>query len=52
MDEATLDDDILDRIDEIAPPGTDAGPNAVAHNPQFVTETALRRRPTAERPAA
>jgi len=24
--EVTLDDEILDRIDEIAPPGTDAGP--------------------------
>jgi hypothetical protein len=25
--DVTLDDEILDRIDEIAPPGTDAGPN-------------------------
>jgi aryl-alcohol dehydrogenase-like predicted oxidoreductase len=50
--EVALDDDILDRIDEIAPPGTDAGPNHVAYNPPSITETALRRRPTAERPAA
>jgi len=41
----TLDDEILDRIDEIAPPGTDAGPNDVAYTPPALTETRLRRRP-------
>jgi len=50
--EVTLDDDILDRIDEIAPPGTDAGPNDVAYNPPSITQTSLRRRPAPERPAA
>ena len=29
--DVTLDDEILDRIDEIVPPGTDAGPNEVAY---------------------
>ena len=50
--EVTLDDDILDRIDEIAPPGTDAGPNDVAYTPPAVTNVSLRRRPAAERSAA
>jgi aryl-alcohol dehydrogenase-like predicted oxidoreductase len=48
----TLDDEILDRIDEIAPPGTDAGPNDVAYTPPAVTSPSLRRRPAAERAAA
>ena len=50
--EVTLDDDILDRIDEIAPPGTDAGPNDVAYTPPAVSDVRLRRRPAAERSAA
>src|SRR3981189_687205 len=29
--DVTLDDEVLDRIDQIAPPGTDAGPNDVAY---------------------
>jgi hypothetical protein len=29
--DATLDDEVLDRIDEIVLPGTDAGPNDVAY---------------------
>jgi aryl-alcohol dehydrogenase-like predicted oxidoreductase len=50
--DVTLDDDILDRIDEIAPPGTDAGPNEVTYAPPAVTTESLRRRPAAERSAA
>jgi len=50
--EVTLDDGILDRIDEIAPPGTDAGPNDVAYTPPAVSSVSLRRRPAAERSAA
>ncbi|GHF83836.1 aryl-alcohol dehydrogenase-like predicted oxidoreductase [Amycolatopsis bartoniae] len=50
--ETTLDDEILDRIDEIAPPGTDAAPNDAAYTPPPVSEVRLRRRPVAERSAA
>jgi aryl-alcohol dehydrogenase-like predicted oxidoreductase len=49
--DVTLDDEILDRIDEIAPPGTDAGPNEVTYAPPPVTTVSLRRRPVAERSA-
>jgi aryl-alcohol dehydrogenase-like predicted oxidoreductase len=50
--DVTLDDEVLDRIDEIAPPGTDAGPNDVAYTPPAVSSVSLRRRPVAERSAA
>ncbi|SDM18694.1 Aldo/keto reductase family protein [Nonomuraea maritima] len=50
--DVTLDDEILDRIDEIAPPGTDAGPNQAAYTPPAVSTVSLRRRPVAERSAA
>jgi aryl-alcohol dehydrogenase-like predicted oxidoreductase len=50
--DVTLDDEILDRIDEIAPPATDAGPNDVSYTPPAVTNVSLRRRPVAERAAA
>jgi aryl-alcohol dehydrogenase-like predicted oxidoreductase len=50
--DVTLDDEILDRIDEIAPPGTDAGPNDVAYTPPAVSTVGLRRRPVADRSAA
>jgi aryl-alcohol dehydrogenase-like predicted oxidoreductase len=37
--DVTLDDEILDRIDEIAPPGTDAGPKRrVLHPVGLVSE--------------
>jgi aryl-alcohol dehydrogenase-like predicted oxidoreductase len=49
--EVTLDDDLLDRIDEIAPPGTEAGPNEVAYTPPAIADPALRRRPVSERSA-
>jgi aryl-alcohol dehydrogenase-like predicted oxidoreductase len=50
--DVTLDDEILDRIDEIAPPGTDAGPNDVAYTPPAVSNVSLRRRPLTTRSAA
>jgi aryl-alcohol dehydrogenase-like predicted oxidoreductase len=50
--EVTLDDEILDRIDEIAPPGTDAAPNDVAYTPPAVLNASLRRRSVAGRSAA
>src|ERR1700704_5215802 len=50
--DVTLDDEVLDRIDQIAPPGTDAGPNDVAYTPPAISSVSLRRRPVAERSAA
>jgi aryl-alcohol dehydrogenase-like predicted oxidoreductase len=50
--EVSLDDDILDQIDEIAPPGTDAGPNDAAYTPPAIADASLRRRPVAERSGA
>jgi aryl-alcohol dehydrogenase-like predicted oxidoreductase len=50
--DVTLDDEVLDRIDEIVPPGTDAGPNDVAYTPPAVSSVSLRRRSVAERSAA
>ncbi|MGI5161079.1 aldo/keto reductase [Microbispora sp. CA-102843] len=47
-----LGDDLLDRIDEIVPPGADIGPLDVSYDPPPVTRAALRRRPTGERAAA
>ena len=41
-------DEILDRIDETAPPGTDAGHNDVAYTPPATTTVSLRRLPVAE----
>jgi hypothetical protein len=49
----TLPDEILDRIDEIVPPGTDIGrPDQSAYLPPALQRAALRRRPVKERPAA
>jgi aryl-alcohol dehydrogenase-like predicted oxidoreductase len=50
--DVTLDDEVLDRIDEIAPPGTDAGPNDVAYTPPAISDVSLRRRTITERSAA
>jgi hypothetical protein len=47
-----LSDDILQRIDQIAPPGTDVGLNEAAYNPPAILQSNLRRRPAAERAAA
>ncbi|WP_326950685.1 aldo/keto reductase [Amycolatopsis sp. NBC_01307] len=44
-----LDDDVLDRIDEIVAPGTDVGPIDVAYVPPALAHPELRRRPAAHR---
>ncbi|GAA2394440.1 aldo/keto reductase [Dactylosporangium salmoneum] len=49
---ATLDDDILDRIDEVVPPGVDLGPIDVSYVPPELAQPHLRRRRTADRAAA
>ena len=49
----TLDDALLDRIDEIAPPGADIAPlEGSAYTPPAIKSVELRRRPAAERAAA
>jgi len=50
--EVVLDDEVLDRIDAIVPPGTDSGPMGAVYAPPSVTQANLRRRPVAERAAA
>jgi hypothetical protein len=48
-----LTDEILDRIDEIVPPGTDVGaPDRAAYLPPALKRPDLRRRPVGERAAA
>jgi len=48
-----LSDEILDRVDEIVPPGTDVGaPDQSAYLPPALERSNLRRRPLAERAAA
>ena len=44
----TLDDRILDRIDAIVAPGTDAGMLMADYNPPAITKADLRRRPASE----
>jgi aryl-alcohol dehydrogenase (NADP+) len=43
--EVGLDNEILDRIDEVVAPGTDAGPMGALYTPPAVTHASLRRRP-------
>jgi aryl-alcohol dehydrogenase-like predicted oxidoreductase len=50
--EVVLDDEILDRIDEVVAPGTDAGPMGAVYSPPAVTQVSLRRRPLPDRVAA
>jgi len=51
--DVTLSDDLLDRIDEIAPPGRDVGaPDQAAYVPPALQSAPLRRRPVADRGAA
>ncbi|MDQ0394921.1 aldo/keto reductase [Labrys monachus] len=50
--EVRLGDDVLDRIDEIVPPGTDAGLNEAAYRPPAILKSDLRRRPAGARAAA
>jgi aryl-alcohol dehydrogenase-like predicted oxidoreductase len=50
--DAVLDDDILDRIDQIVPPGTDVGTLDQDYRPPALDIAGLRRRPLSERAAA
>ena len=50
--DVTLTDDILDRIDEIVPPGTDVGILDQAYQPPALVSPGPRRRPLAGRAAA
>ena len=50
--EVTLDDDVMDRIDEIVPPGTDVDPGDVSYAPPAIQDATLRRRPAQDRSAA
>jgi aryl-alcohol dehydrogenase-like predicted oxidoreductase len=51
--EVVLTDEILDRIDEIVPPGVDVAPlEGAAYTPPWIAQSALRRRPGAERVVA
>jgi aryl-alcohol dehydrogenase-like predicted oxidoreductase len=49
--DVTLSDEILDRIDEIVPPGTDVGTLDQAYVPPALQHVSLRRRPVGERGA-
>jgi aryl-alcohol dehydrogenase-like predicted oxidoreductase len=49
--DVTLTDEILDRIDEIVPPGTDVGTLDQAYVPPALQRSELRRRPVDERAA-
>ena len=49
--EVTLDDKMLDRIDEVVPPGDDVGQLDMAYRPPALLSADLRRRPAAERAA-
>jgi aryl-alcohol dehydrogenase-like predicted oxidoreductase len=48
----TLTDEVLDRIDEIVPPGTNVGTLDMAYRPPALQRPDLRRRPVSERAAA
>jgi predicted aldo/keto reductase-like oxidoreductase len=50
--DVTLTDDILDRIDEIVPPGTDIGTLDQAYVPPAIEIPSLRRRHAEQRAAA
>jgi aryl-alcohol dehydrogenase-like predicted oxidoreductase len=50
--DVVLPDEVLDRIDEIVPPGTDVGTLDQAYTPPAIQQTELRRRPLSERSAA
>jgi aryl-alcohol dehydrogenase (NADP+) len=49
--DVTLPDDLLDRIDEIVPPGTDVGTLDQTYQPPPLLDPALRRRPPTDRAA-
>jgi aryl-alcohol dehydrogenase-like predicted oxidoreductase len=48
----TLDDDVLDRIDQIVPPGVNLNPADGGFQPPVLADAAARRRPLARRAAA
>jgi hypothetical protein len=50
--EVRLGDDLLDRIDEIVPPGIDVALNEATYQPPAIVRADLRRRPLTERAAA
>jgi len=50
--EVVLNDEILDRIDEVVAPGTDSGPMGAVYAPPALTQASLRRRPLPDRAAA
>jgi aryl-alcohol dehydrogenase-like predicted oxidoreductase len=50
--DVALADDVLDRIDEIVPPGTDVGTLDQAYQPPALLAPNLRRRPVGDRAAA
>jgi aryl-alcohol dehydrogenase (NADP+) len=51
--EVALSDEILDRIDQIVPPGTDVGvPDAANYVPPSLSQPGLRRRPLHDRSAS
>jgi aryl-alcohol dehydrogenase-like predicted oxidoreductase len=50
--EVVLDDQVLDRIDEVVGPGAEAGPLDTIYHPPAITQADLRRRSIAERAAA
>jgi aryl-alcohol dehydrogenase-like predicted oxidoreductase len=50
--DVALTDDILDRIDEIVPPGTDVGTLDQAYLPPAMLDPSMRRRPVTDRSAA
>jgi hypothetical protein len=50
--DVTLSDDILDRVDEIVPPGTDIGTLDQAYLPPAIQLPSLRRRHADHRTAA
>ena len=51
--ETVLDDEVLDRIDAIVPPGVDVAPlEGAAYAPPAIAQAQLRRRPVGQRAAA
>ncbi|HUZ17638.1 MAG TPA: SDR family NAD(P)-dependent oxidoreductase [Spirochaetia bacterium] len=50
--EVALDDEVLNEIDQIVPPGTDIGSDAANYVPPALSQVNLRRRPVNERAAA
>src|SRR3984957_1323998 len=48
----TLDDDVLDRIDQVVPPGVNLNPADAGWHPSVLVDPAARRRPEATRSAS